>query len=388
METTRRTSGPATRPWELSLEILPAAKGPVLATEPASRSDLADCVGELWMESYLRRGRPDVPRDEMTVRLRPATKKGAAAARDPSGGMLCDGFILETEDASGKLRRSVFVPESLKLPALRAASRLIGSGALERGQTFHFRLRVDPAPEAKPPAPPSRPGVTGVDASPALVYRSVPLAPFVEAAEVVDGGGDRLHPVIYLRSALEGAERASRKGIREQPPVETGALLIGSLASCPETGEFFCLVEDALEALDAEGTSTSLTFSSRTWSRIHNILKARAAQPQTRTHRIIGQAHGHNFKPCTPAACEKCPDAGACAHLSSSAFFSIDDVRWMRSVFPGEPWAFGHVFGLSAAEKPTEALYSGFAGWMIRRGYHVIDDDRAHAILSQYAEEG
>ena len=151
-----------------------------------------------------------------------------------------------------------------------------------------------------------------------------------------------------------------------------------------ETGEFFCLVEDALEAVDAEGTSTSLTFSSRTWSRIHNIMKARGSQPETRTHRIVGQAHGHNFRPCTPEACEKCPDAGACAHLVSSAFFSIDDVRWMRAVFPGEPWAFGHVFGLSAKGEPTEALYSNFAGWMIRRGYHVIDDEAALSVLDTH----
>jgi hypothetical protein len=218
-----------------------------------------------------------------------------------------------------------------------------------------------------------------------LLYRLVPLAPFLSASEEVDEGAGSLHTVIYTRSALLRAERASRRGVAANPPIETGALLIGSLCSCPDTGELFCLVEDAMEAHDAEGTLTSLTFSSRTWARIHAIIAARQRQSETRTQQLIGVTHGHNFKPCTPAACLKCPDVGRCSHLASSAFLSLDDVRWMKSVFSGEPWSISHVFGLTGEGAPAEALYSGFAGWSVRRGYQVIPDDAAAEILTKHS---
>jgi hypothetical protein len=371
----------------MSLEILGDAKGPVLATVPASRSDLTDCVGELWLESHLRAGHPEVPRDALSVRLLPARRKGTTAKVDASGGMLCDGFILETDGPDGSAVRRVFIPDAMKLRALRVASRLIAEGVLEPEQTFRYRLRVDPSAEGEAPgAEPHAEGFVARESSPPLAYRRVPLAPFLERSASVDDGGDPLHRIVYLESALALAEAAARRGVAENPPIETGALLIGSLCSCPASGEFFCLVEDVLEAVDADGTATSLTFSSKTWARIHTIMKARGEHPETRLHRVIGNSHGHPFKPCTPEACKKCPDAGACAHLSSSAFLSIDDVRWMKSVFPGEPWSFCHVFGLSTEGEPTEALYSGFAGWMIRRGYHVIADALAREILADHPE--
>jgi len=373
-----------TRSFGLSLEILTAADGPVLDVELISDIDLVDCVGELWMDAFLRRGRPDVPRESMSVRLIPAKKKGAPDAGAPLGAVLCDGFILETEGGDGTPIRRVFLPESLKLAALRAAGRLLERGVLDKDQTFHYRLRVEPPLDpVDHPAPESRP-VARAKSLP-LRYRLAPLAPFLKASLEVDKGAGSLHSIIYYRSALEQAERASRRGAAFNPPVETGAFLIGSLCSCPDTGEFFCLVEDALQADDTEGTLTSLTFSSKTWSRFQAIIKARRRQPETATHQLIGSAHAHSFLPCTPAACLKCPDLGRCSTLSSSAFLSLDDVRWMKSVFPGEPWSFAHVFGLTGEGEPAEALYSGFAGWSIRRGYRVIEDAAAAEILAKHS---
>ena len=374
-----------TRPFELSLEILVGAEGPVLDVEPISDADLSDCLGELWMEGFLRRGRPDVARESIPVRLLPAKKGGATTTGLAPGTVSCDGFILETDGGDGSPVRRAFIPESMKLPAMRAAARLLERGVIEKGQTFHYRLRAEPSPVASVAPPGTRPGLVGTATSRPLVHRLVPLAPFQSASTEVDGGAGSLHPVVFLESALRRAERASRRGVAANPPIETGALLIGSLCSCPDTGEFFCLVEDAVEALDAEGTLTTLTFSSRTWARIQGILAARRSRPETRHQLIVGVAHGHNFKPCTPAACVKCPDLGRCAHLASSAFLSLDDVRWIKSVFPGEPWSIAHVFGLTGEGEPAEALYSGFAGWSVRRGYRTIDDAAAMEILIKHS---
>jgi len=58
------------------------------------------------------------------------------------------------------------------------------------------------------------------------------------------------------------------------PYLESGAL-VGALAACPISQEFFVIVSDVLEIQDAEETPFTLAYSSRSWTRIQTILKAR-----------------------------------------------------------------------------------------------------------------
>jgi hypothetical protein len=135
----------------------------------------------------------------------------------------------------------------------------------------------------------------------------------------------------------------------------------------------FAVILDVLEAADSEATTHTLMYSGATWARIQAILRAWRVNPATRHHRIIGQAHGHNFLPFDGAAqCDECPHLPECAR--STAHLSTADCTWARAVFNGEPWAVSQVFGLDARSDPVEAFYGQRGGSLVQRGYRLIDD--------------
>jgi len=126
-----------------------------------------------------------------------------------------------------------------------------------------------------------------------------------------------------------------------------------------------------LEATNADGTKFSLSYSSRTWSRIQAVLRARAARPATRAHRLLGQVHGHNFMPAGEP-CEACATAEVCGR--STAFLSADDLLWCRAVFHEQPWQVSVIYGLNARGEAVSTFYGQHAGELVPRGYHLIDD--------------
>src|SRR5262249_38088813 len=151
---------------------------------------------------------------------------------------------------------------------------------------------------AEPPASPAEVGevggsftVTTRSAPPPIA--TVPLPPLLDRARHHGPEDAGRHPVLYTPRAFDQAARCARKGAAEQPPVETGAVLVGDLCSCPQTGEFFVLVVDALEVQEAEQKPLSLAYSGQTWGRIQAVMRARQANPATRAQRLVGQSHGH-----------------------------------------------------------------------------------------------
>jgi hypothetical protein len=186
-------------------------------------------------------------------------------------------------------------------------------------------------------------------------------------------GKDNDHfPVFYTEAAFALAERFSRKGATTVPARETGAVLAGSLCSCPETGEMFAVVCEALEARDTEQTSATLFYTSKSWQGIQEVMRARQAQPSGRSLRILGQAHGHNFLPSQDPLCTSCEDIAICQR--TSVFVSADDSRWSRAVFHDQPWHLCHIFGLSARGEPAHGLFGLRSGSLVLRGFHVIPD--------------
>jgi hypothetical protein len=135
----------------------------------------------------------------------------------------------------------------------------------------------------------------------------------------------------------------------------------------------FALICDVLEATDAEATKYSLSYSGPTWARIQNIMRARQANPATRHHRIIGQAHGHNFMPAEGAPpCEWCHLQPNCTR--TSAYLSADDRNWCRAIFNAEPWQLSIVYGLDALTRPVEAFYGQRGGQLERRSYAIVEN--------------
>ena len=341
--------------------------GEVVAIEPVTRGDLVDALAEVWLDTNLRRGFPDVGLEQVRGQL------SLVYREDPEIGRYCAGYDLEARDPDGSPCRRFFPRDSLEHVAARGARRLIEQGRLAAGALYYFAL--GPAEGA----PPWRDGETqaltveGPPGRSAPGALSVPLERLRKRAVAVEGPTDGHYPVFFTREACERAQRIARKGGDAQPPVETGGLYVGPLCVCPDTRELFAVVVDVLEATDAEATKYSLTYSGPTWARIQAILRARRKRNATRHHRVLGQGHGHNFLPLEGAEpCEACDLVAVCTR--TTAYLSLDDRTWCRAVFPGEPWQISQVFGLDARSRPVDAFYGQRGGTLVRRGYAVIED--------------
>jgi hypothetical protein len=347
-------TGPATA--TLAVVLRGEEGGPELTREAVSDADLLDAHSELWLAGCLRKGRPDMALEELPFRLVPLPG---------SEGRRCLGFALE---ADGEAARLEFGPKALSHVASRAARRLIESEVLKAGDTYYYEVHADGRPPLRVAAAAGM-KLSARTAPPA--YESVELPPLLERARTVGEVDDRCHPVFYTEEALARAERLARRGADSQPPIESGAVLIGPLCSCPRTGEFFAVVCEALEVSDAEEKELSLTYSGKSWARIQAVMKARQSQPATRAHRILGQCHGHNFLPAGGAPpCEHCASAKVCSR--TSVFVSSDDRLWSRAVFSRQPWQLCHIFGLSARGENVGALFGLRDGQLLERGFHVI----------------
>jgi hypothetical protein len=154
--------------------------------------------------------------------------------------------------------------------------------------------------------------------------------------------------------------------------VETGSALLGSLASCPESGEFFAMIYDIIEIPEAEATAWSLSYSSRSWLRLQQIQQARQAAHPQRAARFLGQAHGHPFRPNDGKVCAACHQRATC--VQNSAWASPDDQAWHRAVFARQPWALCHIFGLSARGESVSQLHALKHGHLQSRGYYLLPD--------------
>jgi hypothetical protein len=311
----------------------------------------------------LRQGDLSQALDEVPCRLVPIPAQDSTS---------CTGFAIELTRPGGENFRQEFPVNSLQSVASRAAQRLVAAGALQPHGLYYFKLMAEPHSPGRTNEPIRLTPFEMETRSQAVAALKVPLAPLLARAEPVGDISSKDLPVIYTEQAFAQAERCSRLGSVSQPPVETGAVLVGTLCSCPQSGELFAVVCDALEARDAEQTPFSLFYSSQSWDRIQAVMRARQAQPATCTQRILGQAHGHNFLPSNQPPCKSCPKQETCQR--TSVFVSADDHNWSRAVFHQQPWQLCHIFGSSARSEPAHSLFGLRQGFLVERGFHVIPE--------------
>jgi len=342
--------------------------GPGVEREPVREADLVDIQGEMWLNGCLRKGYPDSQMAEMPMRLSPIFKDGE--------GRRCAGFQLEARNPGGETTSSQFGIQSLGHVAGRASQRLLSTGALKPNEVYYYEVIAEQGGGAAGPRPMAEsPGTASftLKAKPQpLVYLTMSLPRLLERASAV-GPVDGWCPVFYTVDAFAKAERFSRRGAMMDPPIESGGVLLGPICSCPETGEFFVVVNDALELAEAEQNSFSLEYSSETWGRILAAVRARQAHRANRADRIVGQCHGHNFlPPHDDQRCDECDQRLTCTQ--TSVFVSAQDLLWSRSVFARQPWAFCHIFGLNARAQEVHGIFGFRGGHLVQRGFHLIAD--------------
>jgi hypothetical protein len=351
----------------LKLNLLSESSRRLLTSEPVTEKDIVDLRSESWLHCFLRRGLADVSLADAAFRVVPIFKSDSDS--------VCAGFAFEGATPEGQTVRREFGSRALGVVSQRASDRLIKFGVLQPGDRYRLELVVDAKPhrramdltESAEPPQPNPPKVTVK--SPPLNFLSLPLRPLLKEGRAVGELDEDAFHVFYTEGALGAAERYSRKGTQVSGGVETGAALAGFLCLASDTTDFFVIVTDVLEAVSAENTEFSLTYSSESWTRISRIMSAR--QSAQRACRLCGSAHGHNFSPGEPCA--------SCFNTSQpcgthNVFPSVSDHVWTRSVFAHQPWALCHIFGANARGEALAGLFTFRWGSLARRGFLVLPD--------------
>ena len=345
----------------LAVEVRATEDGARLTREVVSNADLADVFSEAWRDGCLRKGHPHIPFAGLPMRIVPRFKTGSDQR--------CAGFDVEVPVPRGSPARQSFSTRSLSHVGNRAAQRLVETGVLNAGQAYLYEIVLGhpaPPPAALPDNEPFRATVK----SPPLTHLDVPLRQLLEQSAAVDVVEDDMFPVFYTGEAFALAEKFARRGGEAVPAVETGGVLVGSLCSCPQSGEFFTVVTDVLEVLDADQTEFALSYTNKSWTRLQTIMRARQAAHPERAERILGQCHGHNFLPNDGKTCEGCLQRPTCS--LNNLFTSLDDQNWSRAVFARQPWQLCHIFGLAARGDKVNALFSLLDGRLQPRGFFKL----------------
>lgn len=356
-------AAPVAHAQRLAVIIRAAADGSALAVEPVHDADLAEAQAECWRELCLRKGRL-VPLASLQFDLVPIAQEGAAA------GCLA-GFALAVASPAGLEGRTLFTARALKEVASRAAKKLLAAEKLKGGEKYYYEVITQAAAPAAAVAPTGPALFKLTIQSAPLPFLSVSLQPLLQRATPVNLAADAgEYPIFFTAAAFQKAELFSRRGAAHVPPVESGAALVGPLCVCPDSGEFFVVVTDALEAIAAEQTAVTLAYSARSWDRIQTVVRARQqVQPAVR---LLGQSHGHNFLPNNGEKCAACDQRPTCP--ITSVFVSPEDRLWTRAVFARQPWQLCHIFGLTVRGEKAEGLFALHDGRLRQRGYYLVED--------------
>ena len=352
--------------WTLTMVLRATTDGPPLARQRVSEADLAEARSEAWLNGFLRRGQPDLPLEAVTTRLAPVVKEGR-----------CLGFVLRAEGPGTDASVHTFGVSCLAPAAHQVSKRLVTDGLLREGDAYVYELQpqragetdMDPLPAAA--ARHDSGGMQIKTTTTALRYATRPLAQLRLTARTAGEIDDAVLPVFFTESAHKKSRDFARTGADDNPPVETGSILIGELGVCPDSGEMSVTVLDAIEVADAEQREFSLIPSSRTWSRVQAVLARLTGGDPCGTTRLVGQSHGHNF-PLDGEPCALCATARECGR--TTVFVSAADRSFMRTVFAGQPFALCWIAGSNARGEEVATLFTLRAGVLKPRGYYIIED--------------
>jgi len=349
--------------WSLAIGLRKTADGRTLLEEPVTEADLAEARSEAWLNGFLRQGHPDLPLEAVTTRIAPLFTDDR-----------CIGFALRAErppttEAGATPSVHTFGVTCLAPVAQRASARLLADGRLTEDDTYIYELHARTGPTAPEPSQ-EHAGIKITTRTAPLRFATRPLGPLVAAARPVGEITDGVLSVVFTEAAHEKSRLFARRGAGGTPPVETGSILLGELCACPDSGELFVTVDDAIEVVDAEQQEFSLIPSSRSWTRIQGVLDRLTGTDTTSTHRLVGQSHGHNFG-LEGEPCALCATATECGR--TTVFVSAADRTFMRTVFAGQPFALCWIAGTNARAEEVASLFTLRAGVLQARGYHVVE---------------
>ena len=251
-----------------------------------------------------------------------------------------------------------FPLEYFAADAERVARRLIENGKLERGAAYLYSVL---AYRAQAENSCFKAPFTVEDASPPFDIRDVSLEDAICSATVLGPNDPDDMPALFPWSLLEETKRLAQHAGSN----ETGGILVGHVCRDPSSGEIFVQVNAQIHATDARADSTSLHFTSQTWSDLRAALDLRGEGES-----LLGWWHSH------PVAswCRKCPPERQRECALSEGFFSAHDRALQRTVFP-KAHSLGLVVNAVGCGDFTHSLFGWKKGLLLTRGLHVTNHD-------------
>jgi hypothetical protein len=348
--------------FTVNLMLQPGSR--TIHCEPVLPADLIEIYSEVWLNNYLRKGHPEIRFNDLEYRLFPELSNGSRQR--------CSRIVVESKQSDGSIVQCPNGVDIFRTVAERGAKKLLETQTLIFGQPYFYDVAAGERPLEKTANGSSlhaHGNISKISYKP-LEYREASISALIENATAV-GPVNSSVPIFFNKQVYIKAEQFSRKGARYNPPVESGAVVLGWLGACPQTGEFYVVAAEVVELSDTLQNKISLTYTDKTWANIQTVLKDRQSTPAGRADRIIGQSHGHNFLPCFGKKdCHHCEDQKECS--ATSVFVSDDDLLWSRCVFSRQPWAFCQIFGLDARGAPVQQMYGFKQGRLVKRGFYII----------------
>lgn len=205
--------------------------------------------------------------------------------------------------------------------ARAAAARLVDGGALADGERFLYRTLAYEQPGGTVDPQPASFAV--MDRPPPLVLRDVSRSGLLGAsAPAGDTHVDDFDVFIPAGVLDEASALTARAG-----DVETGGVLIGHLDRDRGGSEIFVAITTVIPARHTVRASTTLTFTSDTWTEVR-----RAVERRRRDEMVLGWFHSHPQH----AWCreKRCPIEQQQQCSAADGFFSPDDLALHRTMFP------------------------------------------------------
>jgi hypothetical protein len=241
--------------------------------------------------------------------------------------------------------------------AQQASAAYVKAGKLKAGDTFQYRVTAfagePPGDTARPPA---RAGVVVEEVPQPLPMVETALEPFL-AASVLAGQDDPEDVSVFVPYPVIEQARAR---VREAPEVETGGILLGRLHRDPVRRDVvFIELSAQIPAIHTDRQAAKLTFTPQTWAAARAALDLRASDEA-----ILGWWHSH------PDWCKKCPPDKRKVCPLNGIFFSNDDCRLHRAVFPR-----AYHLGLLLSDREAGIIPTMFGwrrGMIASRAYHLL----------------
>lgn len=265
------------------------------------------------------------------------------------------GFTVELSVGGEKRSESQFTTIYFAALAEALSTRLVAAGKLVAGEQFSYFSTAFAAPQAAGTR--RQPRFSAVPLAAPLTLRETSLEPLLRVSSAEDEQRtDDMTAFVADQVLAQTTDLTRRSGDNE-----TGGILVGHLCRDSERQALFAVVSAQIPATRTNAASTSLTFTSATWTDVRAALDLRR-----KGEIMLGWWHSHPVR----SWCASCPDEKRRSCSAMSCFFSTQDEALHRTVFP-KAFSLALVVSEITEDDRRIALFGWRRGRVEQRGFHI-----------------